>query len=583
MAKKAKAGQKKLTFREYLHQIGPFGIIVRIFLLWFVIALLLYPNLNLIKQIFFEDGQFSTAVFHKVFSSTRAMRALKNSFILAFTLVVTVNVVGTLLVLFTEYFDIKGAKILRYGYMTTLIYGGIVLCTGYKFIYGSNGIITNFLASFITDFNKNWFVGYPAVVFIMTFACTSNHIIFLTNALRGIDNQMIEAAQNMGETPGRIFWKIVMPILKPNLFAITIMTFLTGLGAVSAPLVVGGKSFQTINPIIIDFAKIPTSREIAALLAILLGLATTVLLLIMNRIEKGGTYMSIAKTKTRLKKQKIHNPVLNALAHILAWLLWLIYVVPIVLVIIYSFTSSANIQSAKLSLDAFTLENWISFFTKRNAARPFIISITYSGLAAIIGAAIVVVAVQIIKKGRTWADRALEYVMLVPWLLPSTLIALGLMMAYDVQNPLMFNQVLLGTPIILLFGYIIIKIPFSLRMIKAAFYSVSDDMEEASKCMGAGEGYTLRKVVLPVVLPSVISVMVLNFNSLLSDYDLTVFLYHPLLEPLGIVIKAATDETATLNAVAMSFVYAVVLMVISGIAVYFTMGDRDKGGMSAGS
>ena len=81
------------------------------------------------------------------------------------------------------------------------------------------------------------------------------------------------------------------------------------------------------------------------------------------------------------------------------------------------------------------------------------------------------------------------------------------------------------------------------------------------------------KVIIPVILPVVLSVIVLNFNSMLSDYDLSVFLYNPFLQPLGIVIKAASDETATTNAQAMAFVYSCVLMIISSIALWLTQGD----------
>ena len=153
------------------------------------------------------------------------------------------------------------------------------------------------------------------------------------------------------------------------------------------------------------------------------------------------------------------------------------------------------------------------------------------------------------------------------------MIALGLTVEYGDNNPLIFNKVLVGTTVILLIGYVVIKLPFSYRMIKAAFFSVDNDLEEAAKCMGASTFYTLRKVVIPVILPAVMSVVILNFNSLLSDYDLTVFLYHPLLQPLGIVIKAASDESASIDARAMSFVYTVVLMILSSIALYFGQGN----------
>lgn len=101
-----------------------------------------------------------------------------NSLKLAVCLVVTVNVVGVSTVLLTEYFDIKGARILRLGYMTTLIYSGVALVTGYLFLYDSNGIITTLLVNAFPGVNPNWFSGFNAVLFTMTFACTSNHMLF---------------------------------------------------------------------------------------------------------------------------------------------------------------------------------------------------------------------------------------------------------------------------------------------------------------------------------------------------------------------------------------------------------------------
>ena len=111
------------------------GLVLKIIVAWALIAFVVYPVLSLLVQTFWQGGSLSTDVFGKVFSSARAMQSLKNSFILAFTLVVTVNVVGTLCVLFTEYWDIKGAKILRLSYMTSLIYSGVVLVAGYKYVY----------------------------------------------------------------------------------------------------------------------------------------------------------------------------------------------------------------------------------------------------------------------------------------------------------------------------------------------------------------------------------------------------------------------------------------------------------------
>lgn len=561
------------TIKEKFHNIKLGSLAVKLVIAWFLIAFVIYPNANLLVSIFFKNGQFSTDAFGKILTSERAMKALMNSFVLAFTLIITVNIVGTLIVLFTEYFEIKGAKILRLGYMSTLIYGGVVLVSGYKFIYGPTGIVTNLLTGLFPAMNANWFTGYFAVVFVMTFSVTSNHMIFLRNAIRGLDYHTIEAAKNLGASGTSILMKVVMPTLRPTFFAVTILTFLTGLGAMSAPLIVGGPNFQTINPMIMAFAKTPSSQELAALLAVILGVATILLLMIQNKLEKGKNYISISKTKTKLQKQKIENKGLNILAHITAYALFFIYTLPVVLVILFAFSNSLAITTGNLAFSSFTLENFQRLFVDASAFKPYLISVIYAISAAVIVTAIAVVVSRIVHKGKSKTNAFFEYSMLIPWILPSTLIALGLMLTYDQSRLIVGNKVLIGTLVILLLGYIVVKLPFSFRMIRSAFYSIEDSLEEAAQSMGASKFYTLRRIIIPIILPVLLSVIALNFNSLLAEYDLTVFLYHPLYSPLGVIVKAASDDIASTNAIAMSFVYTVVLMIISSITLYLTQKD----------
>lgn len=548
-------------------------LILKLLIAWAIVAFVLFPNINLLISVFFKNNQFSTEVFGKVFGSARAMKSLTNSFLLAFTLVITVNVVGTLSVLLTEYWDIKGAKILKLAYMSSLIYGGVVLVSGYKYVYGANGLLTKLLLQIFPGMNPGWFVGYGAVVFVMTFSCTQNHMMFLKNAIHGLDYHTIEAAKNMGASGSTIFFRIVMPVLKPTFFAITILTFLTGLGAMSAPLILGGENFQTINPMIITFAKSSYSREVAAFLAILLGLATILLLSIFSRIEKGGNYISVSKTKAKLHKQKIKNKTCNVLAHVVAYGMFAIYMIPIVLVVVYSFCDSLTIKTGNITADSFTLENYQKLFTSASTLKPYLVSIVYSLIAAVMAVVITIICARFVSKTKKKLDKFFEYGMLIPWLLPSTLIALGLTTTYGERHAIIFNKVLVGTLVLMLIGYTVVKLPFSYRMVKAAFFSIDNDLEEAAKCMGAGTFYTMIKVVLPVIFPAIMSVIILNFNGMLSDYDLSVFLYHPLFQPLGIVIKAASDEAASIDAKAMGFVYTVILMILSSITLYFGQGN----------
>ncbi|MEC0258111.1 ABC transporter permease [Paenibacillus lautus] len=559
-----------------LASINPFSILLYGLIVWFVIAFLIYPNLNIYGEIFFKDGKFTLEAAEKLLSSERAMRSLYNSFILAFSLVITVNVVGITLVLISEYFDIKGAKILRLGYFTTLIYSGVVLVSGYKFVYGEEGFMTKLLVQLFPFFDTTWFHGYWAVLFVMTFACTSNHFLFLSNAIRKIDFQTVEAARNMGASTGYILWRVVLPVLKPTIYALTILTFLTGLAATSAPLILGGKEFQTITPMILTFSRSMTSRDLAALLALILGVATLVLLTVMIRFERKGNFMSVSKVKSELVKQKIRSKSGNIAAHILAYGLFVLYIVPVVLIIIFSFTDAASISTATLNLNSFTLDNYIQVFSSMSAFKPYLVSILYAAGASVIVVALALAASRILHKYKNKWALALEYALLIPWILPSTLIAIGLIVTFNTPKLMIGNTVLVGTVWMLLIAYVIVHIPFTLRMVKASFFSLDSNLEDAARNLGAKPFYTFRKVLLPIILPSTLAVLALNFNGILADYDVTVFLYHPLYQPLGIVIKNSTDAQALADTKALTLVYSVILMIMSSVTLYFVYGRNSR-------
>ncbi|SLN02726.1 Ferric iron ABC transporter, permease protein [Corynebacterium xerosis] len=562
---------------------SPFVIVTGAIVGWFIVAFLIWPNANLLVQTFVPDGEPTLRAVEKLASSERAMTSLGNSFLLAFVLSVTVNVVGIFVVLVTRYYDIRGGRILWLGYATTLIYGGIVLAAGYKFVYGADGIITGFLLRLFPEMDPDWFSGFFAVVVVMTLATTTNHLLFVSSALSKVDHQTIEAARSMGASEWTILRRVVLPMLKPVLFAVTILTFLGGLGALSAPQVLGGRDFQTITPIILTFAATPSSRDIAALLALVLGIATVLLLIVLTRIEKGGTYFSIAKVSSQLVKQKIRNPVLNVAVHVVAYALFAAYLLPVILIVLYSFQDSRAIESGQFRFSTMSLDNYARVLGESASLRPFVISIVYAGLASLISVLGLLFVARIIAKHRNAITLAAEYLLHIPWILPTTLIALGLIISYDHPSPLVGGRVLTGTTVILLIAYVIGKIPFTLRLLKAAFSVINDNLEEAASLMGARTLYVFRRILLPAVLPTVLAIGALNFNSLLDDYDTSVFLAHPLFQPLGLVIKASTEGDANLDARANTFVYTVLLMIITGATMYlvYGRGARDRGGRRA--
>ncbi|WP_208558922.1 ABC transporter permease [Marinilactibacillus kalidii] len=549
-----------------------------LFILWFVVTFLLFPNINVLRDIFWVDGQLSLSAFQRLSSSSRAIQSIINSFLLAFVLVITVNLVGTFIVLVTEYFEVKGSNFLRIGFMSTFVFSGMVLNNGYLYVYGQNGIITKVLTSLFPNLTPGWFTGFPAVLFVMTFACTTNHMLFLRNGVKGLDNNTIEAAKNLGSSQWQVLKDIVFPTLFPIMITLVIMSFQMGLGAMAAPIMVGGK-FETISPMILNFTQRPQSRDIAALLSLILGAAQVVLLVVMTRNEKKGNYMSISKTKTRVTKQKIGNPIANTLVHAIAYLLCFIYLLPLVLVILFSFMNLQGISRSVLSLEYFTLENYQQILFNRNSYGPLMTSIGYAGLAAVFAVLFMILIARIVMKNKKKKIAEItEYFFYIPWLLPSLMIALGLILSYGAPSPLLFGNSVIGSLWILPLTYMIMMLPATLRYIKGAYYSFDENLEDASRILGSSSIRTFLKIILPALLPTALALVALNFNNFLADYDLSAFLYHPAYPTIGIAIRSNADSANNLNAAAINLVYSVILMIVGGVMFYLIYGRGSKVG-----
>ena len=607
MMKQQRAGGLKL---ELLWKV--FGIAFFVYLFF---GFMLLPCLNTITQIFTvkdSAGNIDPLAVIRFFFAGNMPRFVGNSLRLALFLVVTVNVVGVSIVLLTEYFDIKGAKILRLGYMTTLIYSGVALVTGYQFLYDSDGILTTWLTSYFPMLNKQWFSGFGAVLFTMTFACTSNHALFLRNAIRGIDYNTVEAARNMGAGPFKVLWRVVFPTLIPTMFSLTVMTFITGLCAMSAPTLLG---FDSINPEIVRLAGSSAADEAfpqarAALLSIILAMFTIVLLTVLSSYERKGHYLSVSKTKAKLVKQKIRNPIANVLAHIYAYVLFIIYMTPVVMIVIFAFQNYQAIRSKALDLSGWTLINFFGsqdyeFMTTRGKLKTRVgsfsglfsndatvggirLSFIMSALAAAIACVIVVIAVNYIFKNRGKKRAvAMEYAMLFPWLLPTILIC------YSYRTFFNSNEIwyVLGQNLymrenvrfLIVMAYVVVKLPFSLRMIKAAFYAIDDELEDAARNLGASGLVTFLRVKLPIVLPSVLAVFALNFNALFTEYDMSATFHSSYGTSYAMVIQAMCmdegREGYNVNASGRRCASTVFIMVISGLILYlvYGVGARDLG------
>ena len=344
----------------------------------------------------------------------------------------------------------------------------------------------------------------------------------------------------------------------------------------------------------------------AALLSVILACFTIFLLTVLSSYERKGHYLSVSKTKARLQKQKITNPVANVLAHIYAYVLFIIYMTPVVMIIVFSFQTYSAVRMRRLDLGHWTLLNFIgqedySYLTSRGTYKvrqgsvsgvfsneatlngirtSFLLSVIAAALACVI---VVAACAYLFKHKKSGV--VLEYALLFPWLLPTILICYSYRVFFNSTDVwYVFGRNLYygdRVRILIVIAYTVTKLPFSLRMIKAAFYAIDEELEDAARNLGAGSAYTFLRVKLPIILPSVLAVFALNFNALFTEYDMSATFASTYGTTYAMVIQSMTRDEGlygyNVNASGRRCASTVFIMIVSGLILYlvYGIGARD--------
>ena len=337
---------------------------------------------------------------------------------------------------------------------------------------------------------------------------------------------------------------------------------------------------------------------------------TIVLLTVLSSYERKGHYLSVSKTKAKLQKQKITDPVGNILAHIYAYILFIIYMTPVVMIVIFSFQTYSAIRMKKIDFGGWTMLNYIgqrdyAYLTSRGDYKirkgsisglfsndvtlaGIKLSFILSAIAAALACIIVVIACNYIFKNRKKISGvALEYSLLFPWLLPTILICYSYRTFFNSESIFYVGGTNLyyaeNVRLLIVLAYTVVKLPFSLRMIKASFYAIDEELEDAAKNLGSSPFWTFLKVKLPIILPSVLAVFALNFNALFTEYDMSATFASSYGVSYAMVIQSMCAEEGmygyNVNASGRRCASTVFIMVVSGIILYlvYGVGSRDLG------
>jgi len=224
---------------------------------------------------------------------------------------------------------------------------------------------------------------------------------------------------------------------------------------------------------------------------------------------------------------------------------------------------------------AYTTENFRALFTEAERLRPIINSLQMATLATAANVVLAFVAAYLLARKRFAGRGLLSALVVLPWALPGTVLAIALATTFSVDQPWAGRFVLIGTGLILPLAYFIRNIPLVTRAALASFQQFDPALEEASASLGASWATTMRRIALPIVLPGLIAGALLAFVTGLGEFVASILLYTHRTRPISIEILSQLRAYDFGTAAA----YAVLLIIL--MALVFLLGNRrvDGGGM----
>ena len=200
-----------------------------------------------------------------------------------------------------------------------------------------------------------------------------------------------------------------------------------------------------------------------------------------------------------------------------AGVMWFTYVLtPIALILVGSFGEK---WFGTLLPTGFTMKWYGDLFSKTMYVRAMTMSLFIASLTVLINGLIGICSVYAVSVLRLrWLRRAFDFIILLPIAIPPVVMGLGLVQAFNWTS---FS--LVGTWQLLLGAHLVYTLPFMLRPLMANMEMLHwNTLEEAGVSLGASPLFLARRVLIPNLLPGLLSGAVMTFAMSLGEFQLAV-------------------------------------------------------------
>ena len=490
----------------------------------FYIITLVFPLFTLlIKSVINGDtGKFSLEYFTQFFGKEYYYGAFFNSLKVTVSVTLLCVIIATPLAYIMTSFNIKGKTTIQILILVSSMQPPFIGAYSWILLLGRNGVITKGLKQVFNITTPNIY-GFTGILLVLTLQLVPLIYMYVSGALKSIDNSLLEAAESMNCTGIKKMAKVTIPLILPTILAGSLLVFMRALADFGTPMLIG-EGYKTVPVLIFNqfISEVGGNDGFAAAISVIVIIFATVVFLVQKHISNKKSFTMSSLHPIQVKKIK---GVKNVLAHMYVYLFVFLALLPQFTVIYTSFLKTSGLIFVK----GFSLDSYKSAFLRVGDAISNTFIIALISIVIIVILAILIAYVTV--RRRSAITNLLDIVTMFPYIVPGSVLGIALLVSFN-KKPIMLS----GTIVILVIAFVIRRLPYTLRSSAAIVHQISVSVEEAAISLGASNIKTFFKITLPMMLPGVISGAILSWITIITELSTSIILYTARTKTMSIAI-----------------------------------------------
>lgn len=429
-------------------------------------------------------------------------------------------------------------------------------------LLGRSGVVTQFVND-LFGIAFDGVYGFAGIMLVFTLQSFPLVYIYVSGALKNMDNSLNEAAESLGCGRFDRIRRIIVPLVMPTLLASALLVFMRVFADFGTPMLIG-EGFKTMPVLVYTqfMGEVGGDDGFAAAICVIMIGLTLAMFFAQRILARRSTYAMTA-LKPMVAEQA--TGLRNLIAHGIVYFVTGLAILPQLVVVYTSFLRS---NGGQVFTGGFALQSYeATLFAKDNDAilNTYLLGALSIALVVVIG---VFVAYLSVRK-RSAVNSALDTVTMFPFIIPGSVLGISFLFAFN-SPPILIS----GTMLIMIIAFSVRRMPYTVRSSAAALGQISPSIEEAAISLGASETTTFARVTVPMMLPGVCAGAIMSWVTIISELSSSIILYTNANQTLTVSIYTEVIRGNYGNASA----YATILTVTSILSLllfYKVTGRRD--------